>query len=954
MRKSKIIISLMLIVAILSGTLESLAASFDLAVNFDGKNITMTSETTDMSWNLNNFLPGDSDTSTVTIRNSGNRTATVETGIKIENDNGLLDKITLTVKNSANETVFTGAYTELTTISKTLAAGATETYTVATSLATDAGNEYQNKQYKLKFTFKAIGTIPMGTVTVKYVDENGTDIEPATVDTKKINAAPMVMPKTGKAIEGYKWDYTDLNGTRLTESNGNVNLEYTEAGTVLTYHYNKIKYGKLAVKYVADNELVEGEPKVLDADPVQTKEVGTAYQLPTTGKAITGYRFDRVEGDTTGTYIEGTKTVIYHYNKIKYGQLVVKYVSDTENGKLLEGEQDTTKEVGTEYSLPAVGKDFTGYRFDRVEGEISGRYIEGTITVIYHYKKILYGTVTVKHVSDDEQENGQPKVLVQEFTRDEVDKPYNVAATPKTIEGYSFNGRIDGELSGRYINGNIDIVFHYNKRKMGKLVIKCVDKDSGAIIKQTTTYDAEVGTPYQYPAEGEPIDGYRFDSVEGQLSGVYKEGTITIIYYYKKIDIKVGRLIVKYVDENNTEIADQVITTKTVGTPYELDPMGMEIEGYDFVGIEGDNIGEYKEEDTIVLYRYNKKKTGRVIILYVDEEENEIGRTVTTKTVGETYEYTEDEIKKEITGYEYVRTDGELTGKYKEEDTIIYCRYEKIKSGRLIVLCVDENNQVIKQTITTKRVGTDYSLSDVGEEIPGYRFLSVEGETTGKYKVKDTVVKYKYKKIREGNVIVLYVDENEKEIERKKTTDEVDTSYSFTEDEIKKDIPSGYKFIKTEGELTGKYKEEDTIIYCRCEKIKHGRLIVLCIDENNKVIKRTITVEEVGTEYNLGKVGEEIEGYDFVGVEGETSGKYKEEDTIVTYRYKSKKPQGVETEEIKLPETGQFIYLYVILGLFILLLFLLLFLFKRKNKNDEENKDTKKDTKKETKQPKKK
>ena len=939
MRKSKIIISLMLIVAILSGTLESLAASFDLAVKFDGKNITMESETTDMSWNLDNFLPGDSDTSTVTIRNSGSKTATVETGISIEEDNGLLEKIELTVKNSANETVFEGSYTELTTISKELAAGATETYTVVTSLKTDAGNEYQNKKYKLKFNFKAIGTIPMGTLTVKHVDENGTDIEPATVDTKKITAEPYDMPKAGKNIEGYRWDYTELDGNRVNGNTGNITWEFKEEGTEIVYHYNKIKYGNLVVKYVSDNEEVEGQPKVLELEPTRTEEVGTAYELPATGKDFDGYRFDRVEGATSSTYIEGTKTVIYHYNKIKYGQLVVKYVSDNENNKLLEGEQDTTKEVGTEYSLPAVGKEFEGYRFDRVEGDISGRYIEGTITVIYHYNKILFGTVTVKHVSDDE--NG--KVLAQEFTRDEVDRPYNVDPTPKTIEGYNFNGTIDGELSGRYVNGNIDVVFHYNLRKYGKLIIKCVDKGSGAILKQTSEYDEEVGTPYQYPAQGEEIEGYTFDSAEGPLSGVYQEGTITIIYYYNKIpEVKTGRLIVKYVDENNNEIADQVITTKVVGTTYELDPMGMEIEGYDFVTIEGDNVGEYKEEDTIVLYRYNKRKTGRVIILYVDEDETEIGRTVTSDMVGNTYGYTEEEIKKDIPGYEYVRTDGELTGKYKEEDTIIYCRYEKIKSGRLIVLCVDENNQVIKQTITTRRVGTDYNLSDVGEEISGYKFLGVEGETTGKYKIKDTVVKYRYKKIKKGNVIVIYVDENEKEIRRKTTTDEVDNPYSYTEDEIKKEIPTGYRFIKTEGELTGKYKEEDTIIYCRCEKIKHGRLIVLCVDENNKVIKRTVTTEEVGKEYDLGKVGEEIEGYDFVGVEGETSGKYKEEDTIVTYRYKSKKPQGVETDEIKLPETGQFIYLYIILGLFILLLLFLLILFKRRNKDDEENKEAKK------------
>lgn len=637
MKKSKVIISLLLIVIILSQYVESIAKSFELKIYFDGKNISMESETTDMSWNINNILPGQSDTSSVTITNSGSKAATVITTINIEEDNGLLEMIDLKVTDKAGKEVYTGRYNDLKTLSKYLQVGESETYTVETTLNVNAGNEYQNKQYKLKFNFKAVGEIPMGTLTIRYVDENGDDIETPTIETKEI-----------------------------------------------------------------------------------TEE----YDLPAEGKTLDGYRFSGiVDGELKGPYKEEGTTVIYHYNKIEYGNLLVKYVSDDEDGKVLK--------------------------------KIEGYMEEGTD---YKYKA-------------------------------------------DNIEGYEFNGKIDGKPEGKYSRGNTEVTFHYNKIKYGKLIIQCVDMD-GVVFEQTST-------------------------------------------------------------------------TKRVGTKYKLSPQGEEKAGYTFIRTEGNLDDEYKEEDIIVKYIYELKKEpepkpekGRVIILYVDENENEIERTVETDNVGETYTYTENEVKKEIPGYVFKKIDGKLTGEYKKEDTIIYCRYEKEK---------EEDKK------------------------------------------------------ENGNVILIYVDENENIIEKITTTDIVGNPYTYTEDEVKKEIP-GYNFKKIEGNLTGEYKKEDTIIYCRYEKIKKGNVIVVCIDENNKIIKQTIYTENVGTKYDLGKVGEEIEGYTFLGVDGETTGTYTEEDIIVTYKYEKNKAPS--TDIIELPKTGQFKYTYVIIGAIIVVLVLLIVISRKRDKKE--------------------
>lgn len=442
MKNKKIIVSVLLIIAILSSSIESLAKSFDLSIIFDGRTIAMESEDTDMSWDLLNFIPGSSDVSSVTITNNGKKPTTVETRINIEENDGLLDMIDLKVTNKAGKVVYTGSYTEYKDIAKVFAVGESEKYTVETSMNVEAGNEYQNKQYKLTFSFKATGQIPMGTLTVRYVDENGNDLEPSQIDTKKI-----------------------------TEK----------------------------------------------------------YELPDSGKEFEGYRFDNVTGKTSGYYEEDGVEVVYHYHFIKYGNLIVKHVIDEEDGRVIEEFSDI-QEVGTEYSFPEKGNPPEGYVFVRREGNNKGKYVEGTTEITYHYSK-------------------------------------------------------------------------YEDIKDGRLIVQCVDENN-EVIKETITTE-KVGTDYDLGDVGEEIDGYKFLGVEGKTKGKYVEEDTIVTYKYKKR--KKGNVIVVCIDENN-EIIKRDVTTEEVETDYDLGNVGEEIEGYTFEGVEGETKGKYKVEDTIVTYKYKKKQ----------------------------------------------------------------------------------------------------------------------------------------------------------------------------------------------------------------------------------------------------------------------------------------------------------------------------------------------------------
>lgn len=444
MKKKKIISILLIIFIVMCIPYKSLAADFDLSVKFDGKsNITMESEKEDMSWNLNCLLPGQKDTSTLNVRNDGKAPVKLKMTISIEEDNGLLEMVDVSVKDKSNTEVYNGKYTEMKEITKTINPGNTESYSVDIGMNVNAGNEYQNKEYKLKFNFVASGDISNGTLTIRYVDEDGKDI--ATSEIKS----------------------------------GLVTEEYDE--------------------------------------------------LPSIGKEIDGYEFVSVDGKLKDYYQADGSIVTYKYKKKQqYGNLSVKWVSDSENGKVLKSYSDRQK-VGT------------------------------------HYKY-----------------------------------------EPVSISGYKFNGKIEGKPESYYAEGNSEIVFHYDK-----------------------------------------------------------------------------------VEEKNR---------------------------------------------------------GNVIVLYVDENGEEIGREQDSDEVGKQYSYTDEELIREIPGYTFKEIDGEKTGVYKEKDIYIYCRYEKIKRGNVIVVCIDENNEIIKRTVTTEIVGTEYDLGEVGEHFEGYTFLGVEGETKGKYKLEDTIVTYRYRK----------------------------------------------------------------------------------------------------------------------------------------------------------------------------------------------------------------
>ncbi|UXC63994.1 MucBP domain-containing protein [Ligilactobacillus agilis] len=748
--------------------------------------------------------------------------------------------------------------------------------------------------------------VKKGNVDVTYVAEDGTVLE-ATSDVVKDGEIGSNYETSEKTFDGYHF-------VRMGEFSADKTGQVEEGTKHVVYVYAKDpeeKKGSVDVKYITtDGKVLEDVASVKDNAPV-----GEDYT--TEEKSFDGYHFigmDKTSDPATGVVAEGTKHVIYVYEKdvtpeVKKGNVDVTYVA--EDGKVLEATSDVVKdgEIGSNYET--TEKSFEGYHFVRM-GEFSadktGQVEEGTKHVVYVYAKDpeeKKGSVDVKYITTD------GKVLEDVASvKDNAPVGEDYTTEEKSFDGYHFIGmdKTSDPATGVVAEGTKHVIYVYEKDvtpevKKGNVDVTYVAED-GTVLEATSDVvkDGEIGSNYETTEKS--FEGYHFvrmGEFSADKTGQVEEGTKHVIYVYAKDpEEKKGSVDVKYITTDGKVLEDvsSVKDNAPVGEDYTTEEKSFD--GYHFVGMDKTSdpaTGVVAEGIKHVIYVYEKDvtpevKKGNVDVTYLAEDGTVLEATsdvVKDGEIGSNYETTQ----KSFDGYHFVRMgefSADATGNVEEGTKHVVYVYAKNpetpaeKKGNVDVKYITKDGKVLEDVASVKDnapVGEDYTTEE--KSFDGYHFVGMDKSSdpaTGVVAEGTKHVIYVYEKdvtpeVKNGNVDVTYVAEDGKVLEA--TSDvvkdgEIGSNYETTEKSF-----DGYHFVRMgefSADATGNVEEGTkhvVYVYAKNPETpveKKGSVDVKYITKDGEVLEDVTSVKDnapVGEDYTTEE--KSFDGYHFVGMD---------------------------------------------------------------------------------------
>ena len=255
-------------------------------------------------------------------------------------------------------------------------------------------------------------------------------------------------------------------------------------------------------------------------------------------------------------------------------------------------------------------KNESGYVFDEVTesainilGYNKVMQIEKTIildknssnnVINVYYTKRTDLSYTVNYLEKDTN-----KVLSNSKTVDNQTYGEKINSSDEIIDikGYNYDS-VTPETLTIDVEGNV-INVYYTKKNDLSYTVNYLEKDTNKVLSNSKTVENQTyGDEINSNDEVIEIKGYNYDSVTPETLTIDVEGNVINVYYTQSI----GKVIAKYIDVDGNVLADSVITEGMVTTEYKT--TAKVIDEYELLKIEGNEIGEYTEEDIVVTYVY--------------------------------------------------------------------------------------------------------------------------------------------------------------------------------------------------------------------------------------------------------------------------------------------------------------------------------------------------------------
>ena len=494
------------------------------------------------------------------------------------------------------------------------------------------------------------------------------------------------------------------------------------------------------------------------------------------------------------------------------------------------------------------------------------------------------------------------KVSVPVTTKDKINKNKisNKASTT-----------VDNDTSNILESNNVDVDVYYT------VTINHIDEYDNTILK-TTTDEVIYGNTFssnKEDFENYENDYYESDADDGQNSGVVNKN-ITVNYYYKKK----ATVTVNYYKEGTTEkLADSDTLNKYYGDKYDVisykdnKNISTDYKYVSYTSTPENAISGTVSQDTIIVNYYYALKTATLTIKYLDEltgqsisnEEN-----IQTKYGVEYSSLNLDSYKKEITGYDYSKTETtpkEISGKVNQDTTTIIHYYKKKATVTVNYYKEGTTEKLADSDTLNKYYGDTYDVSTNEYKnkstIPSkYEYSSVNpsNEVTGTITKSSIIINYYYK-LKDAKIVINYLEDktNNKLAESTVIDKKYDDKYDVTNYKDNKNISTDYKYVSytstPENALNGTVSQ-DIITINYYYTLKNATINIKYLDEltGQSILKEENIQTKYGVEYgslNLDSYKKEITGYDYSKTETtpkDISGKVNQDTTTIIHYYKKK------------------------------------------------------------------
>lgn len=622
-----------------------------------------------------------------------------------------------------------------------------------------------------------------------------------------------------------------------------------------------------------------------------------------------------------------------------YYTVTINHIDEYNNAIL----KTTTDEVIYGNTFSSNKEDFENYEYDYNEsdtndGKNSG-VVNKNITVNYYYKK--KATVTVNYYKEGTTEKLADSDTLNKYYGDTYDvtsyKDNN--NVPSKYEYTRFTSNTTDELAGTVYIDEIRINYYY-KLKDAKIVINYLEDKTNSKLAESTVINTKYDNKYDvtsYKNNSNISSKYEYIRFESNpsdaLTGTVNQDVVTINYYY---NLKKAKIIINYYKEGTTDkLADTTTLNQTYDDKYDVtsykdnENISTDYKYVSYTSTPANAIKGTINQDTITVNYYYALKDAIINIKYIDEltgqsisnEEN-----IQTK-YGVLYNTLNlDSYKKEITGYDYSKTETtprDITGKVNQ-DTITIIHYYK-KKASITINYIDKytnakidgiNSDVInnhygdsyntENNRTEKEKNTIFNDYDYANE---YVITPENTSLNGTISTDNIVVNYYYNK--KSNITIKYYDiETKKEIAKENVDNKVHFGeiYNVEAKKIKtekEEIFKNYNFerydsnSKQKDDLKQIKIDNENVTVDLYYRLKTSTITIKYLEETtNKELAETYIKSMKYTEvYNATEIRDKAgvpKNYNLVRHESSTgvlSGTISEPSILIIFYYEKKDPK---------------------------------------------------------------